>query len=766
MLVTLKPLDSPSRTTQRAARHAAPPMGREPAAYVLLLGLIAALTPLHGWWAVQVFLLLALLVVPGLLLLRALRVPGRVVSSFPVYVPCASVVVLLGSGLAADLIGPLLGVAAPLRAGSLLASLEISCLALLAASLNAPPDVAIPWNLLSRSARFAWPLILPLVAAAGALRLNNGHGNTVALITLTACIVMLSVAIVFYRRVDNTLLQIILYAAGLAILWGFSLRGDLVNGFDIAVEYHDMHQAVLAGIWHTGHQGDAYGAMLSVTVMPAELHALSGIPDLLVFTAVYPAIYALFPVAIFGIGRAVLSPAWAFVAAAFVMGQYAFAEMAGFARQEIALVLFTASIAAVLDTRMRRRSQWALCVLLGLAMVLSHYTTTYVAITIIGLGLALQWVVAWFRQIPHVTGNVVVLFFTILGGAVIWYGPVTHSAASGLGQLVQVVEAQGPNILPNKIPGESLFAAFLSGNTKTPIQATRYAQLIHNYYATYKPYITPVPDAHLPQYTLHNSAVPTPPIRSHISYDVLNATLIAVMELGNLLCVFGALLMTLRRNISMVERQIGLFALGASVLLTVLRFSGTLATEYGQERAQIQGLVLLSISLCWLLQRLAEVRERRRRRAGVVAVAAASIAVVFVNTTWLAGAIIGGGTSDNVANSGIEFEQLYRTAPELASARWLGNNVLPGQLIYADEYGQLPLGAMTGITPANGLITDLTPLTLNQQAWVYASRTNVVNGRAFALYKRNLATYVFPSAFLGENYDIVYTDGSSEVFYR
>ena len=96
---------------------------------------------------------------------------------------------------------------------------------------------------------------------------------------------------------------------------------SLVPGFDIASEYYDLHQTVLTGIWHTAHPGDAYGAMLSVTVMPAELHFLSGVPDLLVFSVVYPAIGALLPVAVFGLARRILSRRWAFAAAIFVIAQ-------------------------------------------------------------------------------------------------------------------------------------------------------------------------------------------------------------------------------------------------------------------------------------------------------------------------------------------------------------------------------------------------------------------------------------------------------------
>lgn len=751
--MTLKPLERPPGSPERAPRHAAARVRGPVAAYVAALAVIALLVPMDRFWAAQVFLVPLLLTVPGVILLRALRIPGRVVSSFPVYIPCASIVVLFGSGLAVDIGVPLIGVTAPLRAGPLLVGLDIICLALLAASINAPPEVAIEWRALSRPAWLAWPLVLPLVAAAGALRLNSGHGGGIALVALAACIAMLGATVVFSPRFDKTLLMVILYAVGLAILWSYSLRSDLVNGFDIATEYHDLHQTVLTGIWHVAHPGDAYGAMLSVTVLPAELHALSGVPDLLVLKIVDPAIFALFPVGIFCLASTVLSRRWAFVAGAFIMGQSGFVEIAGVSRQEIALVLFVSLIAAMLDTRVQRRWQWALVALFGLAMTLSHYSTTYVTITIIGLALPLQWVVSWFREIPRVTGAAVVLFFTILGAAIIWYGPVTHSAAANLGQLAHTIEEQGPDLLPNRVPGASWLSSYLNGNTETSMSAARYAQLIHAYDVANRPFIRPFADAGSYQYALRN--LPAVPV-----YAGPSKVLVLVSQLVNVLCAIGALLMVLRRNVSVTTRGVGVFALGAVALLIVLRFSGTLAVEYGQERAQLQALVLLSISLCWILQGLAGERKRWRRDV-LVAAAAACVAVVSVNTTYLFGALAGGGTSDSLANSGEDFQRFYMTAPELSSAQWLGNAVAPGQLVYADRYAQLPLTAMTGIIP----ILDVTPLTLNQHAWVYASTSNVIDRRARALSKENSVNYAFPTGFLTTNYDIVYTDGSSEVFY-
>jgi uncharacterized membrane protein len=444
------------------------------------------------------------------------------------------------------------------------------------------------------------------------------------------------------------------------------------------------------------------------------------------------------------------------------MGQYAFTEIVSVARQEIALVFFTALLTAMFDMRPRRRSRWALVILLAVAMALSHYSTTYVAITLIGLAIPLQWAASWFRELPRVTGAMVLAFAAALASAVIWYVPVTNSN-SHLLQVAQTVQTQGLDLLPNRPSGGGLLSAYLVGNTKKPIDAAQYQQLIHHYYSINKPNIIPLAQANDSKYSLRNSAVPEPPVKWHLGYGALSFGSLVIEQLANLLAVLGALLMVVRRNASLVARQIGLLALVTALLLTAIRFSGTLAVAYGQERAQLQGLVLLSLAVCWMAQVLAS--QRSAWQARVVTVTVAFLTTMLVNTSYLVGAVLGGGTQANLANKGPAFEYFVTTAPELASAQWLGKAIRPGQLVYADEYGQLRLAATTGIQ--SGLLLDITPQTLDQNAWVYASRTNVVYGRAYALYNQNrFASYGFPADFLNANYNLVYTDGSSEVFHR
>jgi uncharacterized membrane protein/glycosyltransferase involved in cell wall biosynthesis len=755
-----KSLSAPAAVLQE------PPVTRRPrfpancSTLLVLLASLALLVPIHGWWAAQLLLILLLLTIPGVILLRAMRIPGSAIAAFPVYVPCASLVMLLGSGLAVDLVGLAAGVAAPLRSWSMLAALELVCLILLAFSANAPPSVAIPWRNLSRPGWNVLPLLLPLVSAAGAVRLNNDRGGGVALIALCACVLVTVAVLLCPAKFDASLMAVVLYAVGLAMLWSFSLRGASVYGFDISDEYYIFQHTVTSGVWHPAHPNNAYAAMLSTTVLPTELHFVAGVPDLLVFKVIYPAISALFPVAVFFIGRRILAPRWAFTAGALIFIQTAFGqELPALARQEIALVLFTALASAILEAKLPRRLQFPLVISFALAMVVSHYSTTYVTIVLLGMTIVFQWAASRFHLVPRISGAMAVAFIAATAGSVIWYGPVTHSS-SNVAQLAQITRSQGLNLLPNRTQAGGWLAAYLEGDIPTSIPVSQYARLVHGEYADKKPFIHPLPDAGNPAYELGDSV--TPPVRENLGYNAFSLGDILAQQLTYPLGALGALILIFRRKVPAIARQIGLLTMGALVFLVAIRFSGTLATSYNAPRALLQGAVFLYIPLFWCLQAWVGQRERRQMCAAIVG--AALIALIFVVSYGLVGAVLGGSTATNLANSGGDFEQFYTTTPELASATWLGSQLRHGQLVYADQHAQLPLVSMTGIS--TGLVLDVTPETLNSHAWVYASQTNMVDGRATALFEGHSVSYVFPSKFLNANYNLVYTNGSSEVYNR
>jgi uncharacterized membrane protein len=732
-------------------RHAARPSQAALRAYGPLLALVAVLVALHRWWGAEFLLFPLLLVLPGVLLLRALRVPGRAVASFPAYVPAASVAVLIVSSLAVDAVGPLVGFSHPLRTVPLLVGVELSCAGLLAGSLRAPASTAIPWSSLDPPGR---------LARAGALRLNTGHSNALAVLATAACVVAVVWGIARAPRLDNVSLMVILYAVSLAVMWAYSLRGEVVYGFDISTEYYALHHTVTSGIWHFSHPGDAYGALPAVTLLPAELHFLSGVSDLMVLKLLYPAITAMFPVGIYGLGLRMVERRWAFVAASFIVVQSTFAqELPALARQEIAMVFFIAMLGAIFDTGVSKQARWTLGAILGVGMALSHYSTTYFAIGMLALLVALQWVVSWFRDIPRVAGAFVAALVVTTAGAVIWYGPVTQSA-SNVSQFVSLTTSHGLNLLPSQASGQNLISSYLNANTQSPMSASQYQRQVAQQYAAQKKFVTPLPDATAVKYALRDATAPEPPVRLSSVHSLLGLIELVAGQLAELLGAIGAIVLALRKKTPPVVRQLALLSAGTLLALGAIRLSSTIASAYNQQRAFLQAFTVLGITMAWTLQAL---EARLRRWHSLVTVAAAvALAVIFAEMSGLTGVALGGGTATNLASSGEDYDRYNTTVPEIASAQWLGGQVRPGQLVYADRYGELRLNAETPIS--HGLLNDITPQTLDQNAWVYASRANLVDGQARQLFDNHAVTYAFPLGFLDGNFDIVYANGSSEVF--
>jgi uncharacterized membrane protein len=725
------------------------------------LAAIAVLTPAHSSWAVQLLMVPLLFIIPGVILLRAVRVPGAAVIANCVYVPAASILVLTGSGLAVDLIGPHVGLSAPLRAAPLLVTLELVCVLLLVGARNAPPETQIPWASLERPAALLWPVVLPLVAAAGALRLNSGHSNAVALIAVVLVLVTLVATFLRAPWCDDSLLIVILFAAGLALMWSFSLRGDLVYGFDIANEYHSLTQTVTAGVWHLSHPDDAYSSMLSLTVLPAELHELSGVQTLLIFKVVYPLTGALFPVGVFCLARRLLAGRWAFMAAfVVIMQQTFFQEFTALARQEIATLLFVALLAAVLDTLQPQRVRWVFACLLSLGIVVSHYSTAYMAIPLLVIAAAVQWVSSWFRPVPRVNGAAILALVASIAGAVFWYGSLTHSA-SNVSQFVQAASGQGLNLLPGK--GGNLISSYLQGEQGQELSPTAYQKYVSSYYKANYPFITPLPDAANPQYALQDpSAEPVPPVKLEPVRSGLNLISLLVEQLANLLAGVGALILVLRRKQPTIASQIGYLGIAGMVILILTRVSGTVAQEYNPQRAFLQLLVVLGIIIPWIFQWIG--KNYKWTRPLILTGCSTGLGLALIGSTGFGGAVLGGGTLASLANQGGDYQSFVVNSRDIAGAAWVTSEALPTQIIDTDGTGELRLETVVGNRPAT--FEDITPETTDEHAWVYATSVNTVDNLVESQEGGVSGSYAFPTLFLDSNFNLVYTNGTSEVFHR
>jgi uncharacterized membrane protein len=151
-------------------------------------------------------------------------------------------------------------------------------------------------------------------------------------------------------------------------------------------------------------------------------------------------------------------------------------------------------------------------------------------------------------------------------------------------------------------------------------------------------------------------------------------------------------------------------------------------------------------------------------RPWILVIGSAALGITILMSTGFTGLFLGGGPPANLADSYGDYENFVVYEPDLAAAKWLTNEASANQIIEADTYGELRLITLVGERP--GMFGDVTPETIDQHAWVYATRTNLINNTAESDTGANAGVYAFPKLFLDSNFNVVYTNGTSEVFHR
>ena len=242
------------------------------------------------------------------------------------------------------------------------------------------------------------------LAVAGAVRLDHGGSSATSVAALAcAALAVVPAALAVRRPGGERIAGAGLYLLALAVLLVTSLRGNGVTGHDIKIEYRVFLETFTAGSWGPGGDNVSYNSCLSITVLPSVLARLLGLAPLDVFAVCFPLLFAVVPVVVVLIARRLLPPVQALAAGVLFVAFPTFVnDMTMLNRQAIATVFFAVAVLTLLDERPSRRRTGLLAVL-AVALTVSHYTTTYVAVGLLLLAWAILAAPRLVRRPPALT---------------------------------------------------------------------------------------------------------------------------------------------------------------------------------------------------------------------------------------------------------------------------------------------------------------------------------------------------------------------------
>ncbi|BEP13638.1 hypothetical protein acdb102_19490 [Acidothermaceae bacterium B102] len=507
--------------------------------------------------------------------------------------------------------------------------------------------------------------------------------------------------------------------------------------------------------------GQPYNACLSITILPAVFENLLNLPAEYVFKFLFQLFFCCTPAIVYFICANFLPRALAFLGASLFFGQTWFYEqMPALARQETAMIFFSLLILALVDRTLPVRSRRVLSQFFVLIMVLAHYSTAYVWVVVGALAylgsVAVRLMFRRHRFGPRILGLPLVLvgFLSLYA----WEGPATHTlshatstASAGSNTLADLLD---PKVLAQGV--HQAFLAPTNDNTVANLNAAYQAAILNrpgsaaayfptSTYAGYKP--RPLSDSQSSR-DLLPSFVSKP-------ITLLSTVVKAVVE--NVFSFLGIVLLMAQALRRRRWRRVEMALLGASSfgLILLVLFLPFLQENYNITRLFLQLLVVLAVPTVIGFWRVIPVRGRSR-----VAVIGVTVAFIFASRCGLIDQVTGGQLRITMTQPKGTFDTFYVHQDEVYAAQWLSSNREPNVPVYADSVAALRLESFGHLDSEDQIF----PATIPVSSYVYLIEANTGRKHAFVQFGNVTYSYAYPLSFLQRTKDLVFSDGTSEVF--
>lgn len=709
----------------------APPTGpslRWPVVALVLAQAVVALDPDVPVLRAAIALVTFVALPTWLLHLKVLRMP---------YAFGLALLGLIVGGLALDTVLPWVGVDRPLAP----APLAITWLVVDLGLLLWKRDVPLPKPRLRKilDAEFVLAPTLAsvslLLSVVGAIRLNNGANGFVAVAAVVVAGAAL-LALLGSRRVrpwsdDAWVLGLV--AAGL--LLATSLRGWYVTGHDIQAEFLAFRLTDGAQNWEMSSLPSAYNACLSVTILPTVLAQTTGLSGHVVFTVLLQLVFATVPVLTYLFARRFISRRLAVAAAVLTIAfPTFFTDMPYLVRQEIAFFFLALMLLAATEYSRTTRASRVLVFILGLGVVLSHYSTTYVLL--MALVAALGGMTVFRGGGPKVLVHPLMIA-ALVASTLVWAGPVTGTG----GHATEVFTETFRSITGKSDGGPSSSDTsywLLSGDETTPRERMdSYVDATLDYRAGEIPaelQVVPNPGADVTTPDLHAAAAT--PVKLACAL-VMQAFLF-----------LGLVWLLRRRRDSRFPREVVFLVWGSMAALGLIVTVPNLSVDYGVLRAFQQTLLVvapvMAMGLWFLL-----------RKPVLTAVVPVALLLVLA------------GTQQRIAleNAGTYFDRFYVTDSAMQGIEWLGRTDradTENERIIANRNVNVRLLALSD---NRAPVSDrLFPTMLSRDGYVFVDGQILDQGESTVFWTGDLLTYTYPVDVLDRRLDLLYDAPQARVY--
>lgn len=283
--------------------------------------------------------------------------------------------------------------------------------------------------------RFLLVCSVPVLSVVGAFWANVTGNSFILLVALIADLFLFLTALFLRRLFTPRLRLLVIFILGLTLLFHYSLISSYVQGPDIKLENYVFTSTLKDGYWNSSvsfadMNTGRFNNMLSITVLPTLYSNVLNLDSNLVLKLIFPAIFALVPVALYVLWRDKFGAKVGFLSAFLLVSQTTFyVEMPALARQMIAEVFVALLLILLFTKKSDSKSLKIFFVILGFSLIVSHYAMALV----FDFFILAAWLFAKFAKKTNrnVSLSLILLFNVMM---LLWY--VFTSASAGLESIV------------------------------------------------------------------------------------------------------------------------------------------------------------------------------------------------------------------------------------------------------------------------------------------------------------------------------------------
>lgn len=765
-----------------------------------ILFMLIAKTSVADTWIGAAFSAITLLLVPGIATLLLIRIRRLDLWSYLSIALGLSILELMLIGLTANTLLPHIGVTRPLDFPVLATVVSVFVVALMTAQWMRRESIVLHlkkyllFDTVQDWVLVLVPFVFVILSVLGAIILTNGGSGSLTYGCLVGIVLWCGVLVWYCEKTDENVVPIALFLLALALLFMTSLRGWYVTGHDIQREFEVFQLTHNAGLWSIARFKDAYNACLSITILPTVLSEFMRLNDPSVFKVLFQIIFATVPAMLFVILRRMVRPLIALlVALYFISFPTFFSDMPFLNRQEIAFVFLFLMFLVMTDERLSLRLRRVLFLLFGVGMILSHYSTTYTVVAILLFSTVAAYLMRWmgpyfgrlriFRHSGvaalHLKGKteprITFLMAVALAGlSMLWSSVLTDTSSNSLYRvLAETLSVVGGNSGEDTRSNDVLYGLFSARHSDARETLRLYEDKV------IAPKRAEEPDAYFSEASL--STYPLTPARPALmpltslgslmqssGIDVLAFNTAIRQTSAKVLQIlmvigFGALWVSAAHLKRPLDTEWVALMSGSILMLVVITALPVLSAEYGLLRAFQQSL--LFVGLCIVLGNLALLKKAGER---VALMCTAAFTILFmISSTGLVTQALGGYDAQlHLNNAGASYDLYYMHRGDILATEWLLRE-MQVKGIHAYQSGLavnvLPL-LPRDLTDGVEVLRSIYPGLVRTQSYVLVGPMMLTDGRGTLIYNGDVLTYVYPRAFLDENKNLLYTNGSSAVY--